>query len=79
MTHHLAQINIARARFPIEHPRMAGFVARLDDINALADTSPGFIWRLQTDDGNATAIQIFDDPLIIINMSVWESVEALKD
>ena len=57
---------------------MKGFVARLDEINSLADKSPGFIWRLQTEEGDATSIQAFDDPSLIVNMSVWENIEALK-
>ena len=51
---HIAQVNIARMREPLDNPVMAGFVARLDEINALADGSPGFVWRLQTPEGNAT-------------------------
>lgn len=74
----LAEVNIARALAPMEDPLMAGFVARLDDINALADASPGFIWRLKTEDGNATSLQPYDDPRIIINISVWESPGHLK-
>jgi hypothetical protein len=76
---HLAQVNIARALAPIDDPLMAGFVARLDDINALADTSPGFVWRLKTDEGNATSLHPYDDERILVNMSVWESPEQLKD
>ena len=57
---------------------MAGFVARLDELNALADESPGFIWRYQTDAGDATEVRVFDDALILFNLSVWESVEALE-
>jgi len=57
---------------------MSGFVARLDEINALADGSPGFVWRLQTDAGNATYLRPYDDDRIIINMSVWETVEDLR-
>jgi hypothetical protein len=57
---------------------MADFVARLDEINALADRSPGFVWRLQTDSGNATYLRPYDDDRILFNMSVWESVEQLK-
>jgi hypothetical protein len=76
---HIAQINIARAVAPLTDPQMAGFVARLADINALADQSPGFVWRLQTDTGDATSLRAFYDPLIIVNMSVWESLEALHD
>lgn len=75
--YHLAQINIARILAPLQDPQMAGFVNQLDAINAIADDSPGFIWRLQTESGDATAIRVFDDDTILINMSVWESVEAL--
>jgi hypothetical protein len=77
--YHVAQINIARTVAPLDNPIMDGFMSRLDEVNALADVSPGFVWRLQTDDGNATTIQVYDDPLTIINMSVWESIEALND
>ena len=63
---------------PVESPQIAEFVAALDPINRLADLSPGFVWRLQTAEGNATAIHSFDDELIISNMSVWESIEALR-
>ena len=76
--HHIAQINIARMNFPIDSPSMAGFVSRLDEINALADGSPGFVWRLQTPEGNATDLRPYEDERIIVNMSVWESIEALK-
>ena len=74
---HLAQINVARALAPLDDPRLAGFVARLDEINALADRSPGFVWRLQSDSGNATDIQVSDDPLTIVNMSVWRDLDSL--
>ncbi len=77
--YHIAQVNIAHMKASLEEPVMAGFVARLDEINALADSSPGFVWRLESDEGDATSIQAFDDPLILINMSVWESIEALHD
>ncbi len=75
--YHLAQVNIARMRAPLEDPLMADFVAQLDVINAIADESPGFVWRLQTEEGDATAINAFNDDRILINMSVWESVDAL--
>ena len=75
---HLAQINIGRLKAPIDHPSIAGFVARLADINALADRTPGFVWRLQTEEGNATSLRPFDDDRIALNMSVWESLEALR-
>lgn len=73
---HLAQFNLARMRYPLDHPAMADFVARLDDINALADASPGFVWRLQDEGGNATALRPLGEDMIV-NMSVWESVETL--
>ncbi len=79
LTHHLAQINIGRLIAPLDDPRIAGFVAQLEPINRLADNSPGFIWRLQSEQGNATDVVYNDDPLMIVNMSVWESLEALKD
>ena len=74
---HLAQINIARLLHPIDHPEIAGFVAELDPINALAEQSPGFIWRLKSAEGNATDIAYNDDPFVIVNMSVWDSIESL--
>lgn len=78
MPHHLAQINIGRLLAPIDDPQIAGFVNQLDEINALADGFPGFVWRLQSESGNATDIAYSDDPFVIVNMSVWESVEALR-
>lgn len=80
MNFHLAQINIGRLIAPIDDPRIAGFVSQLDPVNALADAAPGFVWRLQSASGNATDIQ-YDpsDPSMMLNMSVWESVEALRD
>ena len=77
-TYHLAQLNIGRIRAPVEDPIMDGFMSRLDEINAIADNTPGFVWRLQTEEGNATSIHAFDDPMRLVNMSVWESVEALQ-
>jgi len=76
-THHIAQLNIGTVRAEVDHPSMAGFTDRLDEINAIADQADGFVWRLQTDEGNATAIHAFDDPMLLVNMSVWESIEAL--
>ena len=75
----IAQINIATALYSEEDDRISEFYSQLDDINALADTSPGFVWRLQSDSGNATDIQVGDDPMLIVNMSVWQSAEALFD
>src|SRR5262245_31300207 len=78
-THHLAQANVAKMRAPLDDPMMSDFVALLDGINALADASPGFVWRLQTEAGDATAIRAYDDARVLFNMSVWESLEALAD
>ena len=78
-SYHLAQINIGKIRGPIDGPIMAVFVAGLEPINALADAAPGFVWRLQTDSGNATSIHVYDDDMLLINMSVWQSVEALHE
>ena len=66
-------------RGPLERPVMRGFVERLDEINALADGSPGFVWRLQTGAGNATYLRPYDDEMILINLSVWESIEDLRN
>ena len=76
---HLAQVNIGRVRAPVEAPLMSGFVSALDEINALADCAPGFVWRLQTAEGNATAYHPYGhDDRILLNMSVWESIDALR-
>ena len=77
--YHLAQINIARLLAPIDDPLLAEFVAQLPPINALADSSPGFVWRLQTESGDATSIKVYDDDMIIVNLTVWESVESLRE
>lgn len=76
---HLAQINIGRLVAPQGDPRVAPFFEALDRINALADASAGFIWRLQDDGGNATDVQLTPDPLLIVNMSVWLEAAALFD
>ena len=75
----LAQINIARLIAPLDDPRMAEFVAQLAPVNALADSARGFVWRLQSPTGNATDYSYDGDPFILVNMSVWESVEALRE
>jgi Domain of unknown function (DUF3291) len=80
----LAQVNIGRLRAPIDSPQLADFAAALDPVNAAADAAPGFVWRLQTEDGNATSIVAFEwdaagSAGVILNMSVWESVESLAD
>lgn len=77
MVYHLAQLNIGRLVAPLEAPEIAEFVAALDRINALADAAPGFVWRFQTESGDATAVRPYDDDRIIVNFSVWESLDAL--
>ena|SRR5689334_25421153 len=77
--YHLAQLNIARMLAPIDDPIMAEFVAQLSPVNALADQAPGFVWRLQSESGDATSIKVYDDDLIIVNLTVWERPEALRD
>ncbi len=84
MDYVLAQVNIGRLREPLDSPALADFMAALDPVNAVADDAPGFVWRLQTEDGNATAVRAFewdsaDSAGVIVNLSVWESVEALAD
>jgi hypothetical protein len=76
---HLAVFNIARLRAPMDDPQIDDFRNNLDPINALAEQSPGFVWRLQDASGNATNITPYDDPLVITNMAVWTSVDALAD
>lgn len=77
--YHIAQMNVLTFLYDPDDARLTDFMAALDPINALADDAPGFVWRLQTESGNATEIQVTDDPRFIVNMSVWESVEALFD
>jgi hypothetical protein len=74
----LAQLNIAKMKEPLASPSMADFVANLDRINALAENSPGFVWRLKDEGGDATAIRPFGEEFIV-NISVWEDVALLSD
>ena len=76
---HLAQVNIGILRAPLESPEIADFVALLDPINALADESPGFVWRLTGEGNNATDVKAFGNTGIIVNMSVWRSLDDLRD
>jgi hypothetical protein len=78
MTFQLAQINIARCLAPLDSPVMRDFVGLLPEVNALADSSPGFVWRLVGDGADATGVRAYEDPLIIVNMSVWESLDSLR-
>ncbi len=77
-SYELAQMNIGIIRGPMDSPVMADFAANLERINALAERSPGFVWRLQTEDGNATAIRPFGQQNMLVNMSVWRDVESLS-
>jgi len=77
--HHLAQLNIGRIRYEVADPRMAGFVDNLAFVNALAERTPGFVWRYRDSSGNATNTRPFPgDPLMAVNMSVWENIESLE-
>jgi Domain of unknown function (DUF3291) len=77
---HLAQVNIARAREPLDAPLLADFMSQLAPVNARADRAPGFVWRMQTEDGDATAVRGFGgDERLIINLTVWSSLGAMRD
>ena len=76
---HLAQLNVARLKAPLDDPLLADFMAALEPVNAVADDAPGFVWRLQTEDGNATCLRVLGDDMMLVNMSVWESLEALTE
>jgi hypothetical protein len=75
---HLAQINVACLRHPEGDPRVADFFGNLDRVNAAAERMPGFVWRLKDESGNATGIKAYDDPLMITNISVWETPNAFE-
>jgi Domain of unknown function (DUF3291) len=76
---HVAQVNIALLSAPLDSPRLASFVEQLEPINAVADGAPGFVWRLQTDGGDATGVRAFGDERIIVNLTVWRTIEELAD
>ena len=75
---HLAQLNVGHIRFPTDDPRLAEFMGALDSVNALAERSPGFVWRLKDDSNNATGILVTQDPTFLVNMSVWETAAQLE-
>ena len=75
---HIAQVNIGRAKAPLDDAVMEAFVARLDEINQLADDAPGFVWRLKSEQGPSSYLRPYDDERILVNMSVWTSIDALK-
>ena len=79
MEYQLAQVNVARMNADLDDPIMSGFVQRLDEINALAEASKGFVWRFKTEAGDATYLRPFEDQRILFNMSVWETLEDLKE
>ena len=79
MNWHLAQVNIATAKFAYDDPRFAGFVDNLDRINILSDAAPGFVWRYIAEDETAAGTEVFNDDNLLFNMSVWESRETLMD
>jgi hypothetical protein len=78
VSHQLALLNVARLVAPLDSAPIADFVANLDPVNALADAAPGFVWRHQDDSGNATSVRMLDDDMLIVNLAVWESIEALS-
>ena len=75
----LAQLNIALAKYPLDAPEIKEFVDNLELVNGIAESSEGFVWRLKDESGDATNIKAFDDPNMIVNMSVWDSVDSLKN
>ncbi|ANP76580.1 hypothetical protein A134_09275 [Vibrio crassostreae 9CS106] len=75
----LAELNIALAKYPLDAPEIKEFVDNLELVNGIAESSEGFVWRLKDESGDATNIQAFDDPNMIVNMSVWDSVDSLKN
>ncbi|MFF4227907.1 DUF3291 domain-containing protein [Streptomyces sp. NPDC001820] len=77
MTYELAQVNIARLKFPLDSPELKDFVDGLDPVNAVADAADGFVWRLQSDTGNATDVPVFGDEWLIVNLTVWRDTDAL--
>lgn len=79
MPHHLAQINVAGAKAPLDSEVMRDFTNALAEINVLAEASPGFVWRFKEENGNATSVRAFPDPRMIVNLSVWRDVASLKD
>jgi hypothetical protein len=79
LAYHVAQVNIGILKAPPDSPLVSEFMAALDPINAIADSAPGFVWRLQTDDGNAIAIHPYGDERLNINMSVWETIDDLAN
>ncbi len=78
-SYYLAQVNVARAKAEMNTETMRGFMGQLDAMNHLADTADGFIWRMIGDGGDYTSIRPFDDPLVIMNVSLWRDIDSLKN
>ena len=78
MLRHLAQLNITTLRYPLDDPRISDFVNGLAIVNGAGEQAPGYVWRLQSESGDATDIRVFEDPMVIVNLTVWESLSALK-
>lgn len=76
---HLAVVNIAKPKYGLESAEMAEFMDNLDRINSIGDNSPGAVWRYEDESGAATDTRVFEDPNLLINYTIWESVESLKD
>ena len=76
--YHLAENNLAWMRYPFEDPRMAGMRDAIDRINRLGDRSPGFVWRFETEAGDATGVRVLDDPRVLFNLTLWETIEDLR-
>jgi hypothetical protein len=76
-SYELAQVNIGRLRAPLDSVQLKDFVEGLDPVNAVADAADGFVWRLQSDSGNATDVPVLGDAWLIVNMSVWRDASAL--
>jgi hypothetical protein len=76
---HFAELNIARLLHPLDAAQNEEFVAVLDAVNAIAEVSPGFVWRLKADDGrSASYVEVFDDPQVIVNLTLWTDPESLR-
>lgn len=73
----LAQVNISRLKFPLNSPELKDFVDNLDPVNASAEAADGYVWRLQSEGGDATDIKVFGDDWLIINLTVWRDPNAL--
>ena len=78
MDYQLAQLNIAKMKYALDDPKMKVFVDALDPVNLSADSAPGFVWRLQGNGGDAREFEIYGDASYLVNMSVWESLDALR-